>query len=94
MSRLVEVPLYRPNRNFVRVGDPVRVEPRVGKPFEARVLRILADRESGEVREVEVVGSRGDHPLAIRTVVPSCVHRRAVTKGGERVSRIRESPEP
>ena len=56
---------YRTGRNFIRIGDIVRVRPRPGRRdgFEAKVRAILAD-ERGEVTEIEVFGGpAGRHAI-------------------------------
>jgi hypothetical protein len=89
MTTLIDVGEFRPGRNFIRIGDPVRCRPLVGRPFEATVRRIRVDQETGEAKEIEVVGGRPGHPLAIRTLPPARIQRRAATKAGERVERRR-----
>lgn len=76
----VEVDSFRPGRNFIRVGDPVRCTPVHGRAFEATVVRIRADAESGEVVEIDVVGGPKGRARAIRTVRPERIARRA--RGG------------
>lgn len=68
---------YRVGRNFIRVGDVVRVKPSQGKRdgFEAKVRVIRADEITGEVAEVEVFGGRRRHAM-IRTFRPERIQRR------------------
>ena len=89
MTALKDVGEFRPGRNFIRIGDPVRCRPLVGGPFDATVRRIRVNEETGEAREVEVVGGRPGHPVAIRTLPPTRIQRRAATKAGQRVERSR-----
>ena len=89
MSALIDVDEYRPGRNFIRIGDPVRCRPLVGGPFDATVRRIRVDEKTGEAREVEVVGGRPGHPVAIRTLPLTRIQRRAATKAGQRLERSR-----
>lgn len=84
MTALKDVGEFRPGRNFVRIGDPVRCRPLVGRPFEATVRRIRVDQETGEAKEIEVVGGCPGHPIAIRTLPPARIQRRAATKAGHR----------
>ena len=74
---------------FIRIGDLVRCRPLVGGPFDATVRRIRVDEETGEVREVEVVGGRPGHPVAIRTLPATRIQRRSATKAGQRIERSR-----
>ena len=71
-SKLHEVPQYVK----FKVGDAVKVKPRVGSRFKGLVLRILAD-DDDVVREVEILEVRGsgtkETRRQIRTVVPDCV---------------------
>jgi hypothetical protein len=89
MTTLKDVGEFRPGRNFIRIGDPVRCRPPVSGPFNATVRRIRVDEETGEAREVEVVGGRPGHPVAIHTLPPTRIQRRAATKAGERLERTR-----
>ena len=81
----------RQGRNFIRVGDIVKVAPSAPKKrdgFEARVSAIVLDDETGEVRWFEVRGgSRGRYQFhAIR---PDRISRVAQTRSGERRERKR-----
>lgn len=82
---LIELMEYRPSgtRNFIRVGDIVKVKSRPGKrdAFEARVRRICANAQ-GEVQEIEVVGGRNSK-VAIYTVRPERIERVAQVRGGQ-----------
>lgn len=77
MSKLVPIEEYRPDRNFIRVGDTVKCKPLSGRSFRGKVLRIMADEE-GVVQEVEVV-RLGDH-AQFRTFRPDRVTRLVQTK--------------
>lgn len=80
MEQLTE---YRTGRNFIRIGDVVRVRPRPGRRdgFEARVRPIRAD-SAGEVSEVEVFGGPAGRS-AVRTFRPDRIERVAQTRNGE-----------
>ena len=70
--KLHEIPEYVK----FKVGDNVKVKPRVGKRFKGKVLRILAnDQDEVEVVEIlEIAGSGTKQTKRqIRTVVPDCV---------------------
>jgi hypothetical protein len=85
---MVEVPEYRPGRNFIRPGDTVKCSPLVGVSFRAVVTRILQREGTGEV-EIEVVGGpvsvRGERK-AIRTFTPDRISRVAQSRVEERKS--------
>ncbi|MBV8979963.1 MAG: hypothetical protein JO086_03595 [Acidimicrobiia bacterium] len=75
-------------RNFIRVGDVVHVRPK--KPggrdgFNGRVRRIVAARDTGAVKEVDLVVLDGRHQGALRVLRPDRLERRAQTRNGERV---------
>jgi sRNA-binding protein len=71
-----EVTEYRHNRNWVRLGDTVKVKPVGRQSFIATVLRI---QQEGERIEVEV---RDPYNGAIRTVTPERITRKAQSKAG------------
>ena len=75
------VPLtaWRPGRNFIRLGDPVRCRPPYGRPFIGTVLAIGADESTGAVVEVTVVGGANGR-RAVRTLRPGCIRRVAKTR--------------
>lgn len=77
MAERVELSEVRTGRNFIRVGDPVRLKPVHGTSFETKVHRIV---DVGGVVEVE-----GRHPRtgAIRTVTVDRVVRKAVRRSGK-----------
>jgi len=84
---------YRPEgtRNFVRLGDVVKVLPAPGikgSSFEAIVKDIDADDETGEVKVVMVLGGKKGR-LALHHVRPERIRRVAQTRGGERRERKR-----
>jgi hypothetical protein len=79
----------RTGRNFIRIGDIVRVRPRAARRdgFEVKVRAVLPD-ESGELAEIEVFGGPGGCH-AIRTVRPERIERRAWTRHGKpRIPRL------
>lgn len=78
MTNLTE---YRPNRNFIRVGDTVKCKPTVGKSFKAKVTRII-QHDDGQI-EIEVVGGINGHN-AFRTFLPERIERIAQTRVEER----------
>lgn len=76
-----DVTEWRPGRNFVRLGDVVKVAPsKPGKHdgFTGRVTRMVAD--DGTVTEVTLGTDRG-----VRTVRADRVHRVAQQRHGEAV---------
>lgn len=83
---MVEVSEYRVGRNFIRLGDKVKVKPsRPGKRdgCVARVRRIKAEEgEGGAVREVEVAPLTGKYLGSVRTFLPDRIERMSQTKGG------------
>ena len=81
--RVLTVNEYRRGRNFIRVGDVVRVKSSKGRRdgFEARVRLIRKDKRTGEVAEVEVFGGRRGHAM-VRTFVPERIERVAQTRKG------------
>jgi hypothetical protein len=81
---------YRRGRNFIRVGDVVRVKALPGKRdgFEARVRAIAVDERSGEPVEVEVFGGYRGRAM-VRTFRPDRIERVAQTRRGERRERAR-----
>lgn len=80
----------RAGRNFIRVGDLIKVLPRPGRRdgFEARVSAIVTDDESGAVRWFEVHGGRKGQ-YQFHAVRPDRVTRLAQTRQGERRERRR-----
>ena len=84
---------YRPegNRNFVRLGDVVKVLPAPGikgTSFEAIVRGIEADDDTGQVKVVEVLGGKKGR-LMTHHVRPERIKRVAQVRGGERRERKR-----
>lgn len=75
MSALIEVESYRPGRYRIRINDRVRCRPTTGGAFDAKVLKIRADAESREVRELDVIGGAGGRRM-VRTMRPDQVVRR------------------
>lgn len=90
MTTLVSLTEYQVGRNYIRVGDIVRVRPsrpRRRDGFEAKVAAIRAD-EAGDVQEVDVHGD-GSVNWATRTIRPERIERVAQVRGGERRERKR-----
>lgn len=90
MMRLQE---WRPDgaRNFIRVGDIVKVLPpadRRGTSFEAKVQAIEADDATGDVKWLEVMGGRSGR-YQFHAVTPNRIRRVAQTRGGEKRDRKR-----
>jgi hypothetical protein len=75
---LTDVEEYRPNRNWIRLGDKVRCSPVVGGKFRATVTRIRAD-EDGVIVEVEVYGGKANHEK-VRTFPPERIARLAQSR--------------
>ena len=74
-TQKTELTEIRPGRNFIRLGDPVRVKPPHGTSFDTTVRR-LTQLSDGTV-EVEVVDPRFGH---FRTVTPERVTRKAKSR--------------
>lgn len=84
---------WRPDgtRNFIRVGDVVKVLPppdRKASSFEAIVREIDADDETGEVRCVMVLGGKRGR-LMTHHVRPDRIKRVAQVRGGTKRERKR-----
>jgi hypothetical protein len=81
---------YRQGRNFIRVGDVVRVKALPGKRngFEAKVRAIAVDEHTGEPVEVEVFGGTRGRAM-VRTFRPERIERVAQTRRGERREPVR-----
>ncbi len=75
---------FRWGRNFIRVGDVVRVKALPGKRngFEAKVRGIAVDAQTGEPFEVEVFGGAHGRGM-IRTLRVDRIERVAQTRRGE-----------
>ncbi len=75
---------FRRGRNFIRVGDVVRVKALPGKRngFEAKVRGIAVDGQTGEPVEVEVFGGARGRGM-IRTLRADRIERVAQTRRGE-----------
>ena len=88
--RMLKVSEYRRGRNFIRVGDVVRVKVLAGKRngFEANVRAITVDERTGEPVEVEVFGGARGRGM-IRTFRADRIERVAQTRRGERRGRVR-----
>lgn len=85
----VTITEVRFGRNFIRLGDIVRVKPsRKGKKdgFDARVSRLLTN-EAGQLIEVEVVEPMGAFSGKsfgrLRSFRPDRIERKSQTKNGE-----------
>lgn len=80
-AKLVKVQQYRTGRNFIRVGDTVKVLPTAGKRngFKAVVRGIRLDEGTREVAEIEVYGGPPGHAMA-RTFRPDRIQRVAQTR--------------
>jgi hypothetical protein len=87
---MVKVSEYRQGRNFIRVGDVVRVKALPGKRngFEAKVRAITVDEHTGEPVEVEVFGGARGRAM-VRTFRPDRIERVAQTRRGERREPVR-----
>ena len=87
---MLKVSEYRRGRNFVRVGDVVRIKALPGKRngFEAKVRAITVDERTGEPVEVEVFGGARGQGM-IRTFRADRIERVAQTRRGERRERVR-----
>jgi hypothetical protein len=88
--RVLKVNEYRRGRNFIRVGDVVRVKALPGKRngFEAKVRAITVDERNGEPVEIEVFGGARGQGM-IRTFRAERIERVAQTRRGERRERAR-----
>ncbi|HET7486647.1 MAG TPA: hypothetical protein VFJ85_01875 [Acidimicrobiales bacterium] len=75
-GRLVRAERYRHGRNYVAVGDTVRIRPTPGRRngFRARVRAIKLDRTTGEAMEVEVFGGPAGREM-VRTFSPERIQR-------------------
>ena len=82
---MLAVDEYRRGRNFIRVGDVVRVTATPGKRngFLATVRAIFLDEQTYDVSEVEVFGGPPGRAM-VRTFRPERIQRRAQTRNGER----------
>lgn len=82
-GRLRTARRFRRGRNYINVGDLVRVRAVPGKRdgFKATVRAIRVDSATGEVAEVEVFGGRGGRAM-VRTFVPERIERLAQTRDG------------
>lgn len=87
---MLKVSEYRRGRNFIRVGDVVRVKALPGRRngFEAKVRAITVDERNGEPVEVEVFGGARGHAM-VRTFRAERIERVAQTRRGERRERAR-----
>ncbi|HSH59108.1 MAG TPA: hypothetical protein VK988_05595 [Acidimicrobiales bacterium] len=88
--RKLKVSEYRRGRNFIRVGDVVRVKALPGNRngFEAKVRAITIDERTGEPVEVEVFGGARGQGM-VRTFRAERIERMAQMRRGERRERAR-----
>lgn len=79
----MKVQQYRAGRNFIRVGDTVKVKPMPGRRngFKAVVRAISIDEGSAEVVEVEVFGGPAGRAMT-RTFRAERIQRVAQTRQG------------
>ena len=89
-SGLTKISEYRRGRNFIRVGDVVRVRPDPGRRngFMAKVRAIFVDERTDEIAQVEVFGGRAGRAM-VRTFCPERIERVAQTRNGKRRERAR-----
>ncbi|MGH9166058.1 MAG: hypothetical protein ACRDZW_11195 [Acidimicrobiales bacterium] len=82
-NRLKHATRYRRGRNFINIGDVVRVRSldRKRNGFQARVRGIRVDRLTGEVAEIEVFGGPPGREM-VRTLRPERIERVAQTRAG------------
>ncbi len=87
---MVNVEKYRVGRNFIRVGDVVRVKAAPGKRngFTATVRAIKIDERTGQVGEVEVFGGPVGRAM-IRTFRRERIERVAQSRNGQRRDLLR-----
>ncbi len=80
---MVKVDRYRVGRNFIRVGDVVRVKAAPGKRngFKATVRAIKVDERTGHVGEVEVFGGPAGR-AAFRSFRRERIERVAQSRNG------------
>ncbi len=70
----VTIGAYRPGRNSIGLGDPVRCRPTHGRPFTGTVLAIRADESTGAVLETTVVEG-ANRRRSVRTLRPEGISR-------------------
>jgi len=78
------IPRYRTGRNWIRVGDVVKVAPSKPRRHDggrARVLAIRSNADTGDVVGVDVVI---DTRPGVRTLTTDRIHRVAQTKAETR----------
>lgn len=77
---MIAVTEYRRGRNYIRLGDRVRIRPTPGRRngFDAIVHGIRIDESTGAVREVDVFGGRAGRAM-FRTFRPDGIERLAAT---------------
>lgn len=87
---MVKVQQYRAGRNFIRVGDVVKVKatPHRRNGFKAVVRAIRVDEKTQEVAEVEVYGGPPGHAMA-RTFRRDRIERVAQSRNGNRKDQSR-----
>jgi hypothetical protein len=77
----VELTEYRPGRNIIHIGDPVKVRPPHSSTSFKTTVRRITDTPYG--LEVEVIDPRFGH---FRTVRPECITRLAVSRNQDKVA--------
>lgn len=87
---MVNVEKYRVGRNFIRVGDVVRVKAAPGKRngFTATVRSIKMDERTRQVGEVEVFGGPPRRAM-VRTFRRDRIERMAQSRNGQRRDLLR-----
>lgn len=83
-SPLATATRYRQGRNFINIGDVVRIRPTNGKRngFQARVRAIKVDATTGDPAEIEVFGGPAGRAM-VRTFGPERIERLAQTRAGQ-----------
>jgi hypothetical protein len=81
----VNIEKYRVGRNFIRIGDVVRVKAAPGKRngFTATVRAIKMDERTRQVGEVEVFGGPAGRAM-VRTFRRDRIERVAQSRNGQR----------
>jgi hypothetical protein len=87
-EEMTEVNEYRRGRNYIRLGDRVRIRPSPGRRngFDAVVHGIRIDESTGAVREVDVFGGPSGRAM-FRTFRPERIERLARHRRADRSQR-------